>query len=112
MAAKQSREPTVKQVLSHSMSSQQDAARQFRRMMKWIVLIAILMVAGALAFEASQGPLYPHMVVATVLGVFISMVVGCGLFALAFFSDKSGHDDVVRGATTEGPPEDDEDDRA
>jgi hypothetical protein len=81
------------------MADKRDAARDFRRMMKWIVLIAVLMVAGALAFEASQGPLYPHMVVATILGVFLSMVVGCGLFALAFFSDKSGHDDVVRDAT-------------
>jgi hypothetical protein len=39
------------------------------------------------------------MVVATILGVFLSMVLGCGLFALAFFSDKSGHDDVVTDAT-------------
>jgi hypothetical protein len=84
---------------SKAMSGKKDAVLEFRRMMKWIVLIAILMVAGALAFEASQGPLYTHMVVATVLGVFVSMVVGCGLFALAFFSDKSGHDEVVRQTT-------------
>jgi hypothetical protein len=85
------------------MSARTDAKLEFRRMMKWIVLIAILMVAGALAFEASQGPLYPHMVVATILGVFISMVVGSGLFALAFFSDKSGHDDAVRETTERRP---------
>jgi len=78
------------------------AALEFRRMMKWIVAIAVVMVAGALTFEASQGPLYIHMVVATILGVFLSMVIGCGLFALAFFSDKSGHDEAVR-QTTERP---------
>ena len=38
------------------------------------------------------------MVIATVLGVFISVMLGCGLFALAFFSDKSGHDDNVNNA--------------
>ena len=84
------------------MAGQRDAGLEFRRMMKWIVAIAVVTVAGALTFEASQGPLYAHMVVATILGVFFSMVLGCGLFALAFFSDKSGHDDAVRD-TTERP---------
>jgi hypothetical protein len=84
---------------SDFMTSKREAVVELRRMMKWIVVVAILLVAGALAFEASQGPLYPHMVVATILGVFISMVVGSGLFALAFFSDKSGHDEAVRDAT-------------
>lgn len=86
---------------SHSapMAAKPDAALELRRMLKWIVLLAVLVVAGALAFEASQGPLYPNQVVATILGVFFSMVVGCGLFALAFFSSKSGHDDAVREAT-------------
>ena len=77
----------------------QDAAAQFRRMMKWIVLIAALMVAGALAFLASTGELTVHMVVATVAGTFVSVLLGCGLFALAFFSDKSGHDQSVSDST-------------
>jgi hypothetical protein len=38
-------------------------------------------------------------VIATVLGVFVSVLLGCGLFALAFFSDKSGHDDEVNDST-------------
>jgi len=89
------------------MAGKHDASLEFRRMMKWILVIAVVMVAGALTFEASQGPLYVHMVVATVLGVFFSMVLGCGLFALAFFSDKSGHDDLVRDAREhpKDPPE-------
>jgi hypothetical protein len=82
-----------------AVSARSIAVLELRRMMKWIVVIAVLMVAGALTFEASQGPLYVHMVVATILGVFVSMVVGCGLFALAFFSDKSGHDEAVRQTT-------------
>jgi len=31
--------------------------------------------------------------------VFLSTLLGCGLFAAAFFSDKSGHDADVSGAT-------------
>jgi hypothetical protein len=39
------------------------------------------------------------MVVATVAGVFVSVLLGCGLFAAAFFSDKSGHDEEVSNVT-------------
>ena len=94
---------------SHSapVTAKRNATLEFRRMLKWIVLIAVVMVVGALAFEASQGPLYPNQVVATILGVFVSMVLGCGLFALAFFSSKSGHDDEVRDATERAPGKDD-----
>lgn len=37
-----------------------------------------------------------HMVVAVIGGAFISVLLCCGLFAAAFFSDKSGHDGNVR----------------
>jgi len=71
------------------------AAAEFRRILKWIVLVAVATVAAALAFLASQGELTLAMVIATVLGVFFSVLLGCGLFAAAFFSSKSGHDQTV-----------------
>lgn len=80
-------------------SRRQKAVADFKRVMKWIVILAILTVAGALVFLGAMGELTTHMVVATILGVFFSMLLGCGLFALAFFSDKSGHDDEVTDAT-------------
>ncbi|KLE34793.1 hypothetical protein AAW00_06450 [Aurantiacibacter luteus] len=76
-----------------------EAMREFRRTMAWIIILAVIVVIGALVFLGSMGELHLHMVVATILGVFISMLLGCGLFALAFFSDKSGHDDVVTDAS-------------
>lgn len=72
-------------------------------MVKWIAAIGVAMAAGAIAYLAATGELYLHLVVATVLGVFFSVLLGCGLFALSFFSDKSGHDESVRDATTKGP---------
>jgi hypothetical protein len=75
------------------------AMAEFRRMMAWIGVVAVLMVAGALYYLDLMGSLSLHAVIATVLGVFLSVLLGCGLFALAFFSDKSGHDDDVSGAT-------------
>ena len=68
-------------------------------MVTWIAVAAVLMVIAALSFLASQGSLTIHMVIATIAGTFISVLLGCGLFALAFFSDKSGHDDTVTNAT-------------
>lgn len=75
------------------------AEAEFWRMVKWIAGIGVLMAAGAIAYLAATGELYFHLVVATILGVFFSVLLGCGLFALSFFSDKSGHDQSVRDAT-------------
>lgn len=68
-------------------------------MLKWIVLVAILMVAGALIYLRLTGDLTANMVIATTLGVFFSVLLGCGLFAAAFFSSKSGIDEDVADLT-------------
>lgn len=83
-----------------SMPSDQNRARSdFKRMMGWIAAAGVLMVIAALWYLSLYGPLQTHMVVATVAGVFVSVLLGCGLFAAAFFSDKSGHDSNVTNAT-------------
>ena len=75
------------------------ALAEFRRMIGWIALAGVAMVAGALWYISLYEPLRPAMVVATVAGVFFSVLLGCGLFAAAFYSDKSGHDQSVTDAT-------------
>ena len=80
-------------------TDRQRAASDFKRMVKWIVAIAVLMVALALAYLHVTSELTLNMVVATILGVFFSVLLGCGLFAASFFSDKSGHDQSVSDAT-------------
>jgi hypothetical protein len=80
-------------------SQREKAKAEFRRMMLVIVVIAVLMVIAALVWLRSQGTLTVHMVIASILGVFFSVVLGTGLFALAFFSDKSGHDSNVTNAS-------------
>src|SRR3954452_11866353 len=82
-----------------SMPAPRDPKREFRRMMGWIALIAVLMVIAALWYISLFEPLRLHMVVATVAGVFFSVLLGSGLFALAFYSDKSGYDQDVTDAT-------------
>lgn len=80
-------------------SERQKAVAEFKRIMIWIALIAVLMVAGALTYLHFTSSLDVSTVVATTLGVFISVLLGCGLFAAAFFSAKSGYDQNVTDAT-------------
>ena len=80
-------------------SDRQQALIEFRRLMIWIAIIAVLMVIGALAYLYLFSTLDTNTVVAVTLGVFFSVLLGCGLFAAAFFSDKSGHDQNVTDAS-------------
>ena len=75
------------------------ALADFKRSLAWIAAAGVLLVAGALWYLSLHGELRLHMVIATIAGVFLSMLLGCGLFAAAFFSDKSGHDRDVGDAT-------------
>ncbi len=80
-------------------NDRKQAAAEFRRTMKWIVLTGIVATILALVYLGTTGELYLHMVIAVVGGVFLSVLLGCGLFAAAFFSDKSGHDRQVTDST-------------
>lgn len=82
-----------------ALSDGERARRDFYRMMRWIAVAAVLMVAGALWYLSLFGALTLPMALATTLGVLISVVLGCGLFAAGFFSSKSGHDQEVADAT-------------
>ena len=88
------------------MSDERRKARaDFRRMMKWVVAAAVAMVIVALLYLRATGDLTRHMVIATIIGVFLSVLLGSGLMAASYFSDKSGHDRDVRDATTRGDGE-------
>ena len=80
-------------------NDRQTALADFKRVIGWIAIIAVAMVVGALAYLQQFGMLNATVVVATTLGVFFSVLLGCGLFAAAFFSDKSGLDQRVTDAT-------------
>jgi uncharacterized oligopeptide transporter (OPT) family protein len=80
-------------------SDRQTAMAEFRRILMWIAAIAVLMVIGALTYLYVYSTLDTNTVIAVTLGVFFSTLLGCGLFAAAFFSDKSGHDQNVTDAS-------------
>ena len=79
------------------------AKAEFFRMVRWIVAIAVIFAAGAILYLGVTGELYLHLVVATIGGVFFSVLLGCGLMAASFFSDKRGHDQTVTDPTSNQP---------
>jgi uncharacterized membrane protein len=81
------------------MEKRETAQLEFRRMLKWIAVCGIIMTVGALYYLSLFGEMNAVTVSATILGVFLSVLLGCGLFAAAFYSRNSGHDDDVTGAT-------------
>lgn len=72
---------------------------ELRRLLVWVVIAAITMVIGALVYLSATGDLTVAMVLATIFGAFVSVLLGGGLMAAMFFSDKSGHDKQMTDAT-------------
>lgn len=81
------------------MDKRENARRDFHRMVRVIGICGIIMTGAALWYLSIFGALTPVTVSATILGVFLSVLLGCGLFAAAFYSSNSGHDADVSGAT-------------
>ena len=70
------------------------AWERYKRMMRWMVLVAAVTVALSLLYLKSSGaPLPLHLVVATIAGVGLTILVGTGLMGLIFLSHRSGHDE-------------------
>lgn len=71
---------------------------RYRKMMRWMALAALGAVIAALAFLKATGtPMPLHMVIATSLGVGLSVLLGTALMGLIFLSDAGGHDDAASG---------------
>lgn len=70
--------------------------RRFWRILRLLSLLS-LVVAGIAMILVSRGDptLHIHMIIATGLGIFFTVLVGTGLMTLVFLSSSSGHDEAV-----------------
>ena len=69
---------------------------RFKRILKWMVLVALLACAAAeLALYWSLGELNFVTASATFLGVFFTIMLTAALMGLMFLSSGSGHDERV-----------------
>lgn len=69
------------------------AVRRFRRIMTRMAIVSLLTAAIAVVLVAWGDPgLHIHMLIATGLGVFLTVLLGTALMSLVFLSSSSGHD--------------------
>jgi hypothetical protein len=73
--------------------------RRFRRAMKWMALLSVVVAAGAVILVAhGDSGVHIHMLIATALGVGLTVLLGTGLMLLTFLSASSGHDEEAGGS--------------
>ncbi len=58
----------------------------------WIAVAGLIVAGLAVLMLAATGPITFHLAAAVVLGTFFSFLLGGGLFALSFYSARSGFD--------------------
>jgi phosphoglycolate phosphatase-like HAD superfamily hydrolase len=87
--------PRPKQGLSDPATAAIAWAR-YRRLMRWMALVAVLAIAAALAWLHHAGGLATiHMVIATIAGVGLTVLLASALMLAVFLSAGSGHDEDV-----------------
>ena len=71
--------------------------RRFRQIMKWLALFAITIAAIAVLLVArgDEGG-HIHLLIATALGVGLTVLLAGALLSLVFLSASSGHDEAGR----------------
>ena len=73
--------------------------RRFWRIFRLLVLMATILAAIAVILVNQGDPtIHINMLIATALGVFLTVLLGTSLMTLVFLSSHSGHDDA--GART------------
>ena len=77
-------------------SSRLSLLRQFRRIMRWVAMFAIVIAAIAVLLVArgDSGP-HIHMLIALALAAGLSVLLAGALMSLVFLSANSGHDEAA-----------------
>jgi hypothetical protein len=72
--------------------------RRFWRIFRLLALLSIAIAAVAVVLVArGDSTVHVHMMIATALGVGLTVLLGTGLMTLVFLSSSSGHDDQATG---------------
>jgi hypothetical protein len=82
------------------------AMRRFWRIFRLLALLSIAIAAIAVVLVARGDPQpsqHIHMLVATALGIGLTVLVGTGLMTLVFISNSSGHDEAAGRASEKDP---------
>src|SRR5437868_287302 len=75
-------------------SPRRSTVQRFLRILRLLVLLSVVIAAIAVILVGRGDPtVHVHMLIATGLGVGLTVLLGTGLMALMFLSSESGHDD-------------------
>ena len=78
-------------------SPRRSMIQRFWRVMRLMALLSIIVAAIAVILVArGDQSLHIHMLIATALGVGLTVLLGTALMTLSFLSSKSGHDEQAR----------------
>ena len=68
--------------------------RRFWRIFRLLAFLSIVIAAIAVVLVARGDPtIHVHMLIATALGIGLTVLLGTALMTLVFLSSSSGHDD-------------------
>jgi hypothetical protein len=71
--------------------------RRFWRIFRLLAVLSMLIAAIAVLLVArGDSTIHIHMLIATALGIGLTVLLGTGLMTLVFLSADSSHDDEVR----------------
>jgi drug/metabolite transporter (DMT)-like permease len=77
-------------------SPRHSTLRQFVRILIWLGLLSIVIaVIGVILVARGDNTVDASFLVATALGIGLTVLLGGGLMALTFLSSRSGHDEEV-----------------
>jgi L-lactate permease len=80
--------------------------RRFWRILRLLAVLSIVIAALAVYLVARGDPtMHVHMLVATALGIGLTVLLGTGLMTLAFLSSSSGHDESTARRARKGDDE-------
>jgi hypothetical protein len=68
--------------------------RRFWRIFRLLALLSIVIAAiGVVLVTRGEGEVHASLIIATALGIGLTVLLGTGLMTLVFLSSSSGHDD-------------------
>ena len=83
-------------------SPRESVKRRFWQIFRLLVLLSIVIAAIAVVLVTrGEGEVHASLIIATALGVGLTVLVGSGLMTLVFISNSSGHDEAASGSHQE-----------
>jgi hypothetical protein len=83
-------------------SPRHSTMHRFWRIFRLLALLSVVMATIAVVLVTrGAGEVHASLIIATALGIGLTVLLGTGLMALMFVSSSSGHDDAAGGTHEE-----------